>query len=300
MVGQRWLKKVLMNNNIEVLHEKIWVFKNAFKKATELINFLELQTDEWTGWYTFGSKIELTNQSYQEDHFPESAEEWKEKVLDKMPDDPLKDFAATFYEVTSQYVNSLGVELDNWLFIGTDVCKYDTTPTDNFSDTHAMNYHTDYRLGRTRFPGHKFDLTCVFYLNEGYEGGEISFRIFNQELTKLENIIDYKPSKGDVIIFPSKHPFYHGVKKLDSGEKYIVRSYWRHNSAGDPKLQEEKERYLVDHTEQEWDKLAQKKENELFNTYSRRIQVVLDPESVEDLEKEFEKLDIDPYKIRYE
>ena len=289
-----------MNNNIEVLHEKIWVFKNAFKEADALVNFLESKHDDWTGWYTFGSKIELLNQSYDEDHFPSSAEEWKEKVLDRMSDDPLRDFASTFYDVSSQYVNGLDIKQDNWLFIGSDVCKYNVTPEDNFSDTHAMNYHTDYRLGRTRFPGHKFDLTSVFYLNEGYDGGEISFRIFNEELTELVQIIDYKPSKGDVIIFPSKHPFYHGVRKVISGEKYILRSYWRHTYEGDPELEKEKEKYLIDHTEEQWEKLAQKKENELFNTYHRRIDVILDPDSVEDLEKEFEKLDIDPYKIKYE
>lgn len=296
-----------MKSNIKVLHPKIWVFQNEFANSQNLINYLESKQEDWTDWYTFGSKIQLYLQEYSAKSFPTEEEwektvilhEWDKNKFDENAKQILTSFLRTFHSVTKQYVKSVGIEIDNWVFAGTDACKY--FAKGGVSEIQAMNYHTDYRLGRARFPGRKFEITCVFYLNGDYDGGEISFKIFNDDLTKLLEVIDYKPSTGDIIIFPSKHPFYHGVRAITEGMKYIVRTYWRYDEDGDPELLRQKEKFLQSHTEEEWERLAQDKENELWNRYQLKIDLASsNSETDENILNKVRSLSIDPYSIVYE
>ena len=54
--------------------------------------------------------------------------------------------------------------------------------------------------------------SLVLYLNEDYEGGEISFPDHN---------ITIKPRKGSLIMFPSQTPFIHEVKPVINGDRYM-------------------------------------------------------------------------------
>ena len=54
--------------------------------------------------------------------------------------------------------------------------------------------------------------SMVEYLNDDYEGGEISFPNHN---------ITIKPEKGSLIMFPSQDPFVHEVKPIISGDRYM-------------------------------------------------------------------------------
>jgi hypothetical protein len=82
------------------------------------------------------------------------------------------------------------------------------------------------------------------YLNDDYEGGDIEYRIIDKHYNHLriegETMIDtdtgevvpgfnYKPRAGDIIIFPSKLPYYHGVKKVTKGQKLFLRTFWMYN-----------------------------------------------------------------------
>lgn len=60
-------------------------------------------------------------------------------------------------------------------------------------------------------------ISVVCYLNDDYEGGEIIFQD--------QNII-IKPNAGDIVIFPSKPPFFHQSSKIISGEKYMAPGFW--------------------------------------------------------------------------
>ena len=51
--------------------------------------------------------------------------------------------------------------------------------------------------------------TFLFYLNDDFEGGEISYPEYN---------VDYKPSAGDLVIHNTE--VIHGVKKIISGMRY--------------------------------------------------------------------------------
>jgi hypothetical protein len=74
---------------------------------------------------------------------------------------------------------------------------------------HADGYDGDASLA--------FSLVC--YLNEDYEGGEISFPKHN---------ITIKPKKGSLIMFPSQNPFIHEVKPIINGDRYMSPlSVWK-------------------------------------------------------------------------
>jgi hypothetical protein len=55
-------------------------------------------------------------------------------------------------------------------------------------------------------------ISIVVYLNDDYEGGEISFP--NQDIT-------LKPKAGSIIVFPSYDPYIHDPKPTTSGDKYM-------------------------------------------------------------------------------
>jgi hypothetical protein len=55
--------------------------------------------------------------------------------------------------------------------------------------------------------------TISLYLNEEYDGGELTFPSVGKK---------YRPKKGDAIVFPSNWMFYHGVEKITSGNRYSI------------------------------------------------------------------------------
>lgn len=64
---------------------------------------------------------------------------------------------------------------------------------------------------------HGFSYNCVTslvtYLNDDYEGGELWFRLQGYQ---------YKPSAGDVVMFPSSYMYPHQAKPVISGTKYAI------------------------------------------------------------------------------
>jgi hypothetical protein len=83
------------------------------------------------------------------------------------------------------------------------------------------------------------------YLNDDFDGGEISFSLSNYEDVKkvASPDLDYeialgkgqiqfgiKPKAGSVIIFPSSAPYYHTAHTVKSNFKYMVPGHWIHNN----------------------------------------------------------------------
>jgi predicted 2-oxoglutarate/Fe(II)-dependent dioxygenase YbiX len=88
--------------------------------------------------------------------------------------------------------------------------------------------------------GTKAEITVTMYLNDDYDGGDIEYRNYDKHFThfriegdqmiemetnKVIPGFNYKPQAGDIIIFPSKLPFYHGVKKVTKGQKLFLRTF---------------------------------------------------------------------------
>ncbi len=59
-------------------------------------------------------------------------------------------------------------------------------------------------------------ISTVYYLNDNYEGGAISFPRFN---------VTYKPKANDFLIFPSTYVYNHSISEVTSGTRYAVVSW---------------------------------------------------------------------------
>ena len=83
-----------------------------------------------------------------------------------------------------------------------------------------MNYHTDFIKSEADMPGRKFLITCTTYINDDYDGGSVEFYI-----TDNGDTVSYKPKAGEILVFPSGEPYYHGVTNIHNGEKFFIRNF---------------------------------------------------------------------------
>ena len=95
---------------------------------------------------------------------------------------------------------------------------------------HEPLWHEGYNLlkyeGGQEYKGH-YDggtgvgraISCVCYLNDNYEGGELEFPNFNVKI---------KPEAGMMILFPSNYAYRHIAHPVTSGTKYAIVT-WIHD-----------------------------------------------------------------------
>lgn len=234
----------MYNFDIEKINESVWVFKNAVKNSQEYIDYLE-KNQEWKDWYIFGKVTDGPEwPATTFTSFP-TEEEWEASKTYGDTELGGKNYFANqiddlFYYATKAYVEANNVSLDNWSVDGWNIAKYTPNP-EEFPD-YVMMHHTDFQREFLYNPGLKFAITAVFYLNDSYDGGEVQFRFLDEnDPHKIKEDYSYKPKQGDIVVFPSGPPHYHGVKAVSNGEKYIIRNYWRYDYPGHPlwlKLQE--------------------------------------------------------------
>lgn len=60
------------------------------------------------------------------------------------------------------------------------------------------------------------DISMLIYLNDGFQGGNITFTRLNYS---------YHPRKGDLLIFPSDHRYAHRAEPVTSGVRYSIVSW---------------------------------------------------------------------------
>jgi len=229
------------NFNIQKIHDTVWVFKNAVENPQNFVDYFESQ-EGWKDWYTFGKNLEGPNFNVTFDKFP-TQEQW-EAEKDSRSDgfsrslhfeNKINDL---FLHATKMYVDKNNINIDNWTYTGWNVAKYKP----NAENEYVMVPHTDYQREFSHNPGVKFAVTAVFYLNDNYTGGEVMFRFLDDDdVSIIKEDYIYKPNAGDIVVFLSGHPHYHGVKAVTEGEKYIIRTYWNYDYPGHPlwlKLQE--------------------------------------------------------------
>lgn len=223
-----------IDNSIDIvkLEKNIWVYKNLFNDVDKTLEYF-INNNHWFKWYTFGDQscsnfIEAT----RFESFPTQSE-WNscvnnlttniEKIRNnRFPSEYDLEMVDIFYKTTKNYVDNHKVNTKNWKIFPPMICKYNSNS--GSGKTYAMAYHTDYQQEKPEEPGDKFILTCNMYLNDNYDSGEIKFKIFDDNSQPTR--ITYKPEAGDVIVFPSTPPYYHGVNKTYNGEKYFVRGFW--------------------------------------------------------------------------
>ena len=283
----------MYNFEIQKIDDLVWVFKGAIKNSKDFVEHFN-KNKEWKDWYTFGQVADGPNfPKVTFNEFP-TPEEWKNsRPQNKIGfgeeyyfENQINDL---FYYTTKLYVEENNIVLDNWSEDGWNVAKYIPNLKDHAD--YAMMYHTDFQREFAYEPGLKFGVTAVFYLNDNYTGGEIVFKFVdkdNPSITKKDYV--YKPEEGDILVFPSTPPYYHGVKAVTEGDKYIIRNYWRYDYPGHPLWLKLQEKYGED----VWRDLEQKRLK--FNRNSDNLIFINDlhfyVEFEEYYKKEIEMLDL--------
>lgn len=95
--------------------------------------------------------------------------------------------------------------------------------------THLEGWQDSYQLlryGKNNFFNNHFDdsvqhhrrISIVYYFNDDYTGGEITFNRFG---------ITYKPKANELLIFPSTYVYNHSVKEIISGTRYAIVTWLR-------------------------------------------------------------------------
>lgn len=188
-------------------HEKIHVYHNmiplSFNEILDKLNYLDSLNNEnppITKWNEWGSSSNDENNKYV---FGEQKRFDHNRCLSD-------------YEYISIY-NSLYNPI--------------IEASKHYADVHSIDIGTmaplslsRYFEGRSMGPhtdSHESDerptISVVMYLNDDYEGGELHFR---------EQGVTIKAKAGDIVIFPSKTPFFHESRPVTSGMKYICPGFW--------------------------------------------------------------------------
>jgi hypothetical protein len=252
-----------MNN--EELYDKILVFHDVLKNPREFVDNISINSNyvnEWQDWYHLGSQTLFT--SYPNVKFPSfpSLDEWNKKMGDT--ENPLvNEVSSIFYKCTNEYVSKYSVQMPNWVHYSPYILSHASKKMDR---TLAMQYHTDFIMSQADNPGYKFWVTCLLYLNDDYEGGEIAFKIFkNENEVTDDDTFDhfkYKPRAGDMLILPAHHPYYHGVLKTTTNKKLFIRMFWGYDYEGSSQWLENQKTYGA----VEWDKIEKDRLDKEFKS----------------------------------
>ena len=236
----------------EIIYPGISVYHDSIEKPS---NVIELANGDhgyvcpWYGWYHFGRQTLFVDYPhFQSNEFP-SRGEWDDNW--KSIKNPIaRSVANAFFDSTSDYVATGGIAAPNWVHGQPSLCMYES---EQATKQLAMQYHTDFIMSEADCRGFKHWLTCNIYLNDDYEGGELSFKIFKTD-SEYE-LIRYKPKAGDTVVFPSHRPYYHGVTKTTSGSKYFVRMFWGYQYEGSPEWLDKENIY----GREEWSKMEKER-----------------------------------------
>lgn len=226
------------------LFPKIEVYKGLLpdhKKIFEIIKSTENLTpedvqsgkhyfNEWNKWSAFGTysstlhKDAVTDLHGTSETFDQ--EFWAaETVWD------------AYNKALDHYIEKYDVELPEDCKLGSSsFCKYHTN-VDTLKNNLTMQFHTDFKQTEKDMPGDQFFITCTVYINDDYEGGEIEFYVDG------EFIPAYKPEAGDIMVFPSGEPYYHGVRTATKGNKYLIRNFMFYPHKGSQEWLDNQQKY---------------------------------------------------------
>lgn len=219
---------------LQKLEENVYYYTNAIENPAalvELINSTENDDNivqvvpKWDHWeacsgecYIYGDKKNL--------------------AIDKMIQISNEDSKNTAQKIVNTIVDAM-----------TNVCKDFAKDKGIDDDVNLSEYIGINRYKPGTFMGGHYDqqegdmrlkYSLVAYLNDDYEGGEISFTIkdgildgedrpredIDHEMNKDKITFHIKPEAGSILIFPSSPPYSHTAHLVKSGYKYMVPGFW--------------------------------------------------------------------------
>jgi len=205
----------------EILEEKVYYYTDVIEDPKKLVDAIENDNkDPWGEWmacsgmeYVYGTDktINLTADADEKDKYIYN-------TLQK-----------AFYDVAKDYAAAQGIISEPKLFPMYPIKKY-------MAGT-FMGAHFDQQEGDERLK-----VSFVMYINDDYEGGEISFTLrdpsgpiqgptpnpdFENADPSTYNFF-IKPKAGSIIVFPPSPPYHHTAHLVKSGEKIMVPQHWIH------------------------------------------------------------------------
>ena len=206
----------------EILEEKVYYYTNVIEDPKKLVDAIENDNkDPWGEWmacsgleYVYGTdkSISLSDPSDEKNTYIYS-------TLQKAFDDVARDYATAH-----------GITDEPKLFPMYPIKKYEAGT--------FMGAHFDQQEGDERLK-----VSFVMYLNDDYEGGEISFTIASPggiltearppaDFAEAEKGLNYtfavKPKAGSIIVFPPSPPYHHTAHLVKNGFKIMVPQHWIH------------------------------------------------------------------------
>ena len=224
-----------MNFNLSYkeIYPKIFVYNDLLPNKGHICSILRKSLDssdgnyhfgEWKDWYGFGRLCEPKQYDPQNTDFSNPMYDHERSVEEQLQN--------VISSAFSHYVgiNSVPVPPNSIVSRVSFAAYYEGVETGNGN---VMQYHTDYIVSQHFSRFENFLLTCTIYINDDYEGGEIRFTSLNGDF------FDYKPEAGDVVIFPSgsplfpgREPYFHAVKAVSNGTKFLIRSFVKYQQEG--------------------------------------------------------------------
>lgn len=191
----------------EIVFDKICYFKNAIADPKKWLEEVDLIDDKiispWVPWesntydggqpWVYGDRKFATLIGISDEENNTRSAELVKEVLTAMEKCAL--------EYAKIYNIDIGVDVGPVFVLN------------KYKEGEEMGQHIDWNEDQS-----SLEYSFVVYMNDDYEGGEIWFE--NQ-------MVSIKPEAGSIVIFPSKSPYSHGSKKLESGRKIFIPHFWR-------------------------------------------------------------------------
>lgn len=207
--------------NKEILEEKVYYYTNVIEDPKRLLEAIEDDNkNPWGEWMACSGQeyIYGTDKTISETDSGDEQNTYIYSTLQKAFDDVARDYA-----------NAQGITDEPKLFPMYPIKKY-------MAGT-FMGAHFDQQEGDERLK-----VSFVMYLNDDYEGGEISFTLRDpsgpiQGPTPDSDFANadpaaynffVKPQAGSIIVFPPSPPYHHTAHLVKSGFKYMVPQHWIH------------------------------------------------------------------------
>jgi hypothetical protein len=207
--------------NKEILEEKVYYYTDVIADPKKLVEAIENDNkDPWGEWMACSGQeyVYGTDKSISQSDPTDEKNTYIYSTLQKAFDDVARDYAA-----------SQGITDEPKLFPMYPIKKY-------MAGTY-MGAHFDQQEGDERLK-----VSFVMYLNDDYEGGEISFTIASpggvlqnaspdpdlEKASKDSYTFAVKPKAGSIIVFPPSPPYHHTAHLVKSGFKYMVPQHWIH------------------------------------------------------------------------
>lgn len=234
------------------------LYRNVFDDIDGLLNSIKDPNGsrillEWEPWYELGLRTQMrvsgdhdlseNEATHLEIHnlvndtliagYKDYISEWAKPEIIKNHINPNSNFHEDWKYVFGEFVKDwqnfdrfegVNGEKEGWMLGAVEFLKHDHEIE---GLELAIGYHLD-AFNSKDAAGPKAIITGTIYLNDDYEGGEISF------LNEFDSsIVNFKPQKGDMIIFPSAKPFFHAAQPLTGKDKYLIRNFllWYHSGS---------------------------------------------------------------------